>query len=174
MTKYIPYENGRYRRPKEGDAGPWLCVSSKDAYTDEDEGYFEFLEVHQSARGDGIVARVSTWSQDGFLGGHGTVKAGACVILDVETAKRMRDRLNAVIQEAELGRVILDRTTRMYDKCRNIRTLSNQHLTMLNQLVGSSQGELERMYQYCVYLYGQGVLDGTSLDDLQMIATGEK
>lgn len=149
MTKYIPYGNGRYRRPKEGDVGPWLCVTAEDHQTGEEEDYFEFLEVHRSDRGDGVVARVSVWN-------HGNVQQGSCVILDVEKAKRMRDRLNAVIQEAEVGRVLLGRTQRIYEKCRRNRNLSDPQITMLNRLVGASQGELERMYQYCVHLYTQG------------------
>ncbi len=82
MRRYVPLENGiNVELPKEDlEVGPWYCATE----------FHDFLEVHQSDRGDGIVVRVSWFtSRD--------LRLGRCVILDRQKATQVRDRLNELL-----------------------------------------------------------------------------
>jgi len=90
--RYVPHENVTHgaSAPVETPEGPWLCV------TNDDGTYEEFLEVHQSARGDGVVFRVSEFNR-------GQVRLGKCVILDEVGARKVRDRLDELLALLEQG-----------------------------------------------------------------------
>lgn len=94
MTKskqYIPHQNQGHgaQPPTESPEGPWLCITN-----DDDRDYEEFLEVHRSARGDGVVFRVSEFNR-------GRIDLGQCVILDKEGVRKVRDRLDELLARIE-------------------------------------------------------------------------
>jgi hypothetical protein len=89
--KYWPLGNvlSEARCPKESPEGPWLCVGNL-----ENDDYEEFLEVHQSARGDGVVLRISE-----FNGGR--ISLGRCVVLDEGRARQVRNRFDLLLNQLE-------------------------------------------------------------------------
>ena len=96
--KYFPLENrmsGAKRPAEDPEIGPWYCVSEEEM-REEGFDYGEFLEVHQSDRGDGVVFRVSDFNA-------GRIDLGQCVILNRKNVTAVRDRLNALLEALETG-----------------------------------------------------------------------
>lgn len=91
--RYTPHQNVTHgaTAPLETPEGPWLCTTN-----DDDGEYEEFLEVHRSARGDGVVFRVSEFNR-------GRISLGKCVILDAAGARKVRDRLDELLALLEQG-----------------------------------------------------------------------
>lgn len=103
--RYIPFENhanGSRPRPVEmlSGCGPWLCSATEfDPYTGEPGDHLEFLEVHLSSRGDGVVFRVSEWSLKNRKKDTGDIRLGQCAILDRNDLKKVRDHINDLLEQ---------------------------------------------------------------------------
>lgn len=87
--KYIPLSNSyNADRPEENlEVGPWNCKCSAD-----EENFGEFLEMHLSHPGTGIVFRVSRYLLR-------EIRLGECAILDKTGAIALRNRLNKLIEQ---------------------------------------------------------------------------
>ncbi len=93
MKPYYPHEN-RYnteKPPQQMDTGPWHCMCIED-----DDYHSDFLEVHLSATGRGVVFRVSLF-QGSYGEEDGDIRLGSCAIMDREKATAVRDRLNEIL-----------------------------------------------------------------------------
>jgi len=105
--RYFPFENhvnGARERPVEKDCGPWICDADEfDGFTGEPSPFLEFLEMHKSGTGDGVVFRVSEWTLREHKQDTGNVRLGPCVILKKEKLLRLRDQLDNLIDMLEEG-----------------------------------------------------------------------
>jgi len=83
------------------EIGPWYCVESRRRQSEGEDlsEHAEFVEVHQSFRGDGIVIRNSEFSTHVRWGG--VITLGKCSILNKKQAIQVRDRLTALINALE-------------------------------------------------------------------------
>lgn len=95
LHDYYSFANvmcGATKPEEKASTGPWHCIAYSDPeYTEDPEAMLDFLEVHLSHRGDGIVFRVNLYVRS-------TIQLGKCTILDLPRAIQVRDRLDYLIK----------------------------------------------------------------------------